>query len=75
MLKTVTTFVHKKGLFWLLSGLCFDYSVHQCHFWRKTFNHLDKRDNDVMCAVKKIYCGLKLLRMETEVATHKCKLL
>ena len=44
ILKTVATFVHETGLFWLLSGFCFDYSVHRCHFWLKTFNHWDKRD-------------------------------
>ena len=45
ILKTVAIFVHKMGIFWLLSGFCFDYSVHRCHFWLKTFNHWDKHDN------------------------------
>ena len=37
ILKTVATFVHKTGLFWLLSVFCLNYSVHchQCHFCLK----------------------------------------
>ena len=53
ILKTVATFVHKTGLFWILSGFCFDHSVHRCHFWLKTFNYWDKHDNDGMCVEKK----------------------
>ena len=35
----------------------------------------DKRDNDVLCTGKEITSGLKLARMETDVATRTCKLL
>ena len=75
ILKTVATFVHQTCLFWLLSGFCFDYSVHRCHFWLKTFNYWNKRDNGGMCSERKRNkCDFKLLRMDTQATTHRCKL-
>ena len=41
----------------------------------KIVNHWDKRDNGVMCTEKEIKSGLKLIRLETDVAAHSCKLL
>ena len=46
------------------------YSGHICNCWLKIVNHLDKRDNGVMCTGKEMKSGLKLVRMETDVATH-----
>ena len=39
------------------------------------FINLEKRDNGVICAGEEIKYGLNLVRMETEVATHKSKLI
>ena len=41
----------------------------------KIVNHWHKRDNGVLCTGKEIKVGLKLARMETDVATDTCKLL
>ena len=51
------------------------YSGHICNCWLKIVNHLDKRDNGVMCTGKEMKSGLKLVRMETDVETHTRKLL
>ena len=75
MSKTVATFVQKVGLIWLKGGFYFSYSGHGCNSWLKIVNHWDKRHNGVMCTGKKIESGLELVRMETDVATHTCKLL
>ena len=53
----------------------FSYSGHECTCWLKVVNRWDERDNGVMCTEKEIQSGLKLVRMETDVATHTCKLL
>ena len=53
----------------------FSYSGHKCHRWLKIVNHLDKRDNSVMCTRKEIKSGLKLVLMEIDVETHTCKLI
>ena len=51
-----------------LVSISFNYSGHKCNCWRKVVNHWDKRDNGIMCTGKEIKFGLKLLRMETDVA-------
>ena len=51
----------------------FSYSGHKRNCWLKIANHWDKRDNGVMCTGKEIKSGLKLVRMEIDVATHTCK--
>ena len=38
-------------------------------------DHWDKGDNGVMYTSKEIESGLKLVRMEADIATHTCKLL
>ena len=43
--------------------------------WLLIVNHWGKRDNGVMCTAKEIKFGLKLVRMETDVVTHTCKIL
>ena len=53
----------------------FSYSGHNCDCRLKTVNHWDERDNGILCLGKEIKSGLKLVRMETDVATHTCKLL
>ena len=53
----------------------FSYSRHRCNCWLKIVNHWDKCDNGVMCTEKEIKPGLKLVRMEINVAAHTCKLL
>ena len=61
MCKTVASFVQNLGLIWLNGGV-FSYSGHKCNCW-------------LMCTGKEIRSGLKLVRMETDVATQTCKLL
>ena len=73
--KTVATFVQKVGLIWLNGGFYCSYSGHKCNYWLKIVNHWDKCDSGVTCAAKEIKSGLNLVRMETDVVTHKCKLL
>ena len=53
----------------------FSYSGHKRNCWFEIVNHWDKRDNSVMCTRKEPKSGLKLVRMETDVATHTCKLI
>ena len=58
---------------WLFTSVIQD--TNSCTWWLKIVNHRDKCDNDVMCIEKEIKSGLKSVRMETDVATHTCKLL
>ena len=72
----IATFVQKVGFNWLKKvAFYFSYSGHKCNCWLKVVTHWDKRDNGVMCTRKQIKSGLELIRMETDVATHTCKLL
>ena len=75
MSKIVPTFVQKVGLLWLKSGFYFSYSRHRRSCWLKIVSHWDKRDNGVLCTGRDIKFGLTLVGMETDVATHTCKLL
>ena len=60
MSKTVATFVQKVGLIWLKVSFYLSYSEHKGNCWLKIVNHWDERDS-VMCTVKEIKSGLKLL--------------
>ena len=62
-------------LIWLKGGFYFSCSGHKSNCWLKIVIHWNKRDNGVLCTGKEIKSGLKLARMETDVATHVCKLL
>ena len=73
MSKTVATYVQKVGLIGLTGG--FGYSGHKFNCLFKIVNHWDKRDNGVMCTGKEIQSGLKLVRSETNIVVHTCKLL
>ena len=75
MSKTVATFVQKVGLIWLKVGFYFSYSGHKWNCWLKIVNHWDKRDNEALLTGKEIESNLKLVRMDTDIATHTCKLL
>ena len=70
MSKTVAPFAQKVGL---IAAFYFSYLGHKCNCWFKIVNHWDKRDNAVTCTGKEIKYGLKLIRIETNVATHTCK--
>ena len=75
MSKTVATLVQKVGLIWLKGGFFyFSYSGPTCHCLFKIVDHWDKSGNGVMRTRKETTSGLKLVRMETNVATHTCKL-
>ena len=71
ILKTVATFVKNEDLIWQQGGFFFDYSVHKRDCWLKIVSRWDKHDNIVLCAEKK-KSDLKLLAMETKVATRAC---
>ena len=66
----MSTFVQKLGLIWLKVAFYFSYSGHKCNCWLKIVNHWDKRDNDDICTGKETKSGLKIVRMETDAATH-----
>ena len=58
---------------WLFTSVIQDTNV--IVNWLKIVNHWDKRDNGVIHTGKGIKSGLKLIRMETDVATYTSKLL
>ena len=64
----------KVGLICLKGAFYFSYSGHKCNCWFKIVDHWNKRENGVMCTRKEIKSGLKSVRMETDIATHTCKL-
>ena len=47
----------------------FNYSGHKCNCWLKVVHHWDKHDSSVISTEKEIKSGLKLVQMETDVAT------
>ena len=84
MSKTVASFVQKVGSIWLKGGFLL-----QLFRWLFTSVIQDTKvivglklltigtnvTTVLLCTRKEIKSGLKLVRMETDVATHTCKLL